>query len=548
MGAISLSVRVTAGLVLASLLSPVAATATGVCSQSAPKAVIPQGTIQGFHDSSCNSVFLGIPFAATTGGQNRWRAPQHLPASTALFKAEAYGPTCPHAVTEEAFSKQDEDCLNLNIWAPSSSENLPVFVYMYGGAMVTGSNSNPQLQGNNFARNGVIYVNFNTRESIFASPHSSELKAAHPFESQNFSILDVEEALQWVRNNIKGLNAASAFGGDPDHIVFGGHSSGSVQVDHYLWNHPKTWLKGAVMMSANAVSGPAYAPINEALDAVSAEVGCPTGGKGQLECLRNIDFFSFETANFNSTFNTWFAPVVDDITRFSDYANRFAKGQYASHVPLITGNSDGEGTVFSLVYGSENTDFKSWITTFDADSAFLSNCSLIHAYNPKDFASESLRSGAQYGDARFNCPVDYLVDMRSEKQDTWVYRFYGKYDNVVGLPNTAPTHGTEVPFFHGGNECFESLAGVNAAQQALADSTHQWFVKWIKNPAAGPGWAKASPKSGAFAKLGVPGNELAITVGSTDEYNLRCQTVYNHRFPHYPVVQSILGLANKLNA
>lgn len=71
---------------------------------------------------------------------------------------------------------------------------------MYGGAMVTGSNSNSQLQGNNFARNGVIYVNFNTRESIFASPHSSELCDG----SQNFSILDVNKALDWVRQNIKG--------------------------------------------------------------------------------------------------------------------------------------------------------------------------------------------------------------------------------------------------------------------------------------------------------------------------------------------------------
>lgn len=177
-------------------------------------------------------------------------------------------------------------------------------------------------------------------------------------------------------------------------------------------------------MSANAVSNPPCAPINEALDAVSAEVGCPTGGKGQIECLRNIDVFSFKTANFNSTFNTWFTPVVDDITRFSNYTDRFAKSEDDSHVPLITGNSDGEGTFFSIVYGSENTDFKSWIKAFDADSAFLSNCSLIHAYNPNDFASESLRSGAQYGDARFNCPVDYLVDMRSKAQDTWLYRCY----------------------------------------------------------------------------------------------------------------------------
>lgn len=78
--------------------------------------------------------------------------------------------------------------------------------------MVTGSNSNPQLQGNNFARNGVVYVNFNTRESIFASPHSSELNDASPEESQNFSILDVEKALEWIHDNIRGKNFRSQAG------------------------------------------------------------------------------------------------------------------------------------------------------------------------------------------------------------------------------------------------------------------------------------------------------------------------------------------------
>lgn len=75
--------------------------------------------------------------------------------------------------------------------------------------MVTGSNSNPQLQGTNFARNGVVYVKFNTRESIFASPHSAELKDANPDESQNFSILDVEKALDWVHENIRGKDLTS---------------------------------------------------------------------------------------------------------------------------------------------------------------------------------------------------------------------------------------------------------------------------------------------------------------------------------------------------
>jgi len=73
---------------------------------------------------------------------------------------------------------------------------------MYGGAMVTGSNSNPMLVGNNFAKKGVIYVNFNTRESLFAYPFSSELKG----QSQNFGILDVDFAMEWIRANIAGTH------------------------------------------------------------------------------------------------------------------------------------------------------------------------------------------------------------------------------------------------------------------------------------------------------------------------------------------------------
>lgn len=71
--------------------------------------------------------------------------------------------------------------------------------------MVTGSNSNSQLQGTNFARKNIIYVNLNTRESIFASPYSSELTHANSNESQNFGILDVDKALNWIRGNIQGM-------------------------------------------------------------------------------------------------------------------------------------------------------------------------------------------------------------------------------------------------------------------------------------------------------------------------------------------------------
>lgn len=38
-------------------------------------ASLQDGSVKGFTDSNGNSVFLGIPFAATTGGQNRYVTP-----------------------------------------------------------------------------------------------------------------------------------------------------------------------------------------------------------------------------------------------------------------------------------------------------------------------------------------------------------------------------------------------------------------------------------------------------------------------------------------
>ncbi|KAL1800391.1 hypothetical protein ACET3X_000733 [Alternaria dauci] len=508
-------------------------------------ATLDQGTVKGFTDEYGNSVFLGIPFAQTTGGENRWKAPQDVSKlkKGEVLDATKYGATCPQAITGTTYSQQDEDCLNLNIWVPSSNgpptsppgldaPGLPIFVYMYGGAMVTGSSSNPALVGSNFARKGVIFVSFNTRESLWAYPNSAEL--ANGEESQNFGILDVDKALQWVQDNI------AQFGGNPDHVVFGGHSSGSVQVDHYLWNHPDTNLKAAVQMAANAKSGPAVGPTNEALDFVAKEVGCPTG-EGQLECLRKVDMYAFQTEAFNATLNTYFTPVVDEKTRYQDYASRFAAGNYASHVPLLTGNSDKEGALFGLVYGNENSNFSEWLNTFDADVAAIPKDLLEAAYDIADYSTVSEMSGAQYGDARFFCPVDYLIDLRSEVQDTWAYRFFGSYSNILPLPVDYPTHGAEIGFFFGGNANFAGMEGVTAEQQALADFQNDWFVEFIKNPTAGPGWDKVTPRSGPIAKLGVPGNELAVEIGDTADFNARCQSVYNPFLPKYPVIQSVLS-------
>lgn len=72
---------------------------------------------------------------------------------------------------------------------------------------------------------GIVFVSYNYRLSLFAYPHSAEI--ARIGETQNFGLLDTRFAVEWVRDNIRSL------GGDPEKITLGGESVGAGQCSHY---------------------------------------------------------------------------------------------------------------------------------------------------------------------------------------------------------------------------------------------------------------------------------------------------------------------------
>jgi len=83
--------------------------------------------------------FLGIRFAAPPLGNLRFRKPQ-VPLSTKNVQAAtAFGPFCLSVqgpLDPVLLKCQGEDCLFLNVWAPSTSistERFPVFFYIGGG-------------------------------------------------------------------------------------------------------------------------------------------------------------------------------------------------------------------------------------------------------------------------------------------------------------------------------------------------------------------------------------------------------------------------------
>jgi para-nitrobenzyl esterase len=181
------------------------------------------------------TAFKGIPFAAPPVGLLRFAAPVPPQPWDGVREASAFSPTPPQMdlssqrmpgldlrpIVGESWCKGD-DYLTLNIWTPDAgAQGLPVMVYIYGGAFVSGGSSTPLYDGARFARDGVVLVSFNYRLGVEGfSPLSGG--------ETNVGLRDQIAALIWVQDNI------AAFGGDPNNVTIFGESAGALSVDTVL--------------------------------------------------------------------------------------------------------------------------------------------------------------------------------------------------------------------------------------------------------------------------------------------------------------------------
>ena len=176
--------------------------------------------------------YAGIPYAKPPVGERRWKAPEPLPESEAVFEAKHLGASAIQVEHEGSilkYHRQSEDCLTLNICVGSNKTNRkkPVLVLFHHGDFAYGGSADPLMDGVSFihAYPDVVGVSFNYRLGLFGFIDFSEIPGGEKYpDSLNLGLLDQIAALKWIKENI------AAFGGDPDRITVMGFESGAISI------------------------------------------------------------------------------------------------------------------------------------------------------------------------------------------------------------------------------------------------------------------------------------------------------------------------------
>uniref|UniRef100_A0A3B3D3U0 Carboxylic ester hydrolase n=1 Tax=Oryzias melastigma TaxID=30732 RepID=A0A3B3D3U0_ORYME len=221
-------------------------------------------------------VFKGVPFADVPG---KWEKPKPHPGWDGIMRATTYRERCLQVTLLQTKTQGSEDCLYLNIFVPqglSLSTNLPVMIYLFGGAFLMGASDDVLAD-----RGDVIVVTVNYRVGTlgFLSTGDDRLPG-------NYGLWDQHAAISWIRRNI------AEFGGNPDNLTIFGQSAGAASVSFQMLSpYSRGLFRRAISQSGVALSPWALQrnPI-KVTKKIARKVGClKTDVDEMVTCLKMSD-------------------------------------------------------------------------------------------------------------------------------------------------------------------------------------------------------------------------------------------------------------------
>lgn len=350
--------------------------------------------------------FKGMPYAEPPIGDLRFRRPLPYHGSYDDFNATEYGASCYAALSggtlaafddivgiskylppymrdiihdsRDKMTPMSEDCLTINVFRPKNTDKrdqLPVMVWIYGGAFQFGSSS--MYDGDPFIKESVdmglpiILVTFNYRLGALGFLGGQAIKEEGG--STNAGLYDQKLALEWVSKHI------GAFGGDSNQVLLFGESAGAQSVYMHMAAsyYTKQPLFSAAIMQSGSIIPTGYvddvfpegmfwrlAKGTSCSDQQDAHIEGLQEGFEALDCLRNISidaimdfqksFVHEERFGVVEAYLAWSPHADGDILRKPVY--QLVREGNIAQIPYITGNQQDEGTLFGLVMNSTSTE------------------------------------------------------------------------------------------------------------------------------------------------------------------------------------------------
>lgn len=339
----------------------------------------------------------------------------------------------------------------------------------------------------------IIVISVNYRLNVFGFPGA-------PGADTNLGLKDQRLAVEWIRDNIK------AFGGNPKKIVIAGQSSGAAAVD--WWSY--AYMRDPIVHGIMSTSGNAFSfPMNTAQKqkenwlTLASSLGCGVSNN-TLDCMRKQPWEAISKAvsrippspggsPVRST--PPFYPITDSQLIFDNYTALASAGSFAP-LPYFQGHNDHEQGYYVI-------------------PAFAQGRNVTEAQTAQ-FLLES-----------FVCPHSFEARQRvTANVPTWVYRYFGDWNNTRLYPTSGAYHGTELHMLLGGSEEASGLPA-SRAQNETSRIFQRAVAAFSNDPASGLtelGWPRFNPQTESWIEI-AKGNEPKVTFAMPEVYDNMCSTV-----------------------
>jgi para-nitrobenzyl esterase len=451
------------------------------------------GKIRGV-DSGGIKIFKGVPYGASTAGKNRFMPPVDPAKWTGVRDALEFGRSAPQtepgvrraqsdlAVAAAGLPTESEDCLVLNVWTPAVGNNAggrkrPVMVWCHGGGFSSGSGSSPVTDGTNLARRGdVVVVTINHRLNVLGFTYLGDLAGAGFAQSGDVGMLDIVQALEWVRENIE------QFGGDPNTVTVFGQSGGGRKVATLLtMPSAKGLFHRAIIESGATIKLVERDQATRVATELLSKLGL---NKSQARELQNLPVEKIMGAYFAAVrsmnvdqMTMGFSPTVDGkaVTRHPFHPSA---SDVSAAVPLMLGatrtelTSSADAAAFSL----SDDGLQTRIRTLLGESAGR----VIDVYrkaNPG--ATPSDLYFLISSDHRYGGPVMKIAERRAALGKGPVFLYYFRWETPIDGGRLKSPHTIEIPFAFD-NVKASRLTSSSPEAPALADKVSDAWIAFAR--------------------------------------------------------------------